>query len=556
MGRIASIENIASSGLALYNNLKVIVRGRPRFLDPQLDGGNLRFAIKRGFNFSAIIPDNQTELSEDAYKDSTRVVMAMRPRWMLMKTLVRIGNSEAIGEMHRVADVIDDNTIDLDTPLVANYSASPDQTTIPVASLVGTPCKVVAHSSDQRRIVILESWNPIVPEDTLLMSSTSDVLESLREYKVKRANLIAKRDGNKEIGEPALIYRYEIELNTKTGLLPFTPALDLTMYLKASPLFFRDGYGVGDIEIPQEIGPFILDAFYGSLLIINETNTKIGIQAWDSFGVQLSKPLIMVGDVSANSSIITNIVSTKGLKAGQAITGYGLQRDTVILSYTKTTVTISKSAVSSGTGQLLSVVVLDQPWQETPENYLVLERPIASDSLLFWQRIMGNFQYQKNGFFQAELTDAGKFSFSSGLLVPQWPSDREYGWVIPVFCRSEVTCVVQFEPQEQQIYTIPSNSLTFIRPKVRFDTNNTPITRILISFKGSPNARVEIRDWQFDGQAIVALSYYLLGSDAAYGQTRWLAGGLSAKPLFFNMASLKAHYSDGVSAYNSGQIYI
>ena len=134
MGRISTIEETAASGLPQYNNLRVIVRGRPRYLDPQLDGGTLRFAIKRGFNFSAIIPDNQSEIAEDAYKDSTSVTLKSRPSWMTMGTLVRIGSSEKIGEMHHVLDTIDPSSIELTEPLISNYNATADQSTIPVVS--------------------------------------------------------------------------------------------------------------------------------------------------------------------------------------------------------------------------------------------------------------------------------------------------------------------------------------------------------------------------------------------------------------------------------------
>jgi len=793
MGRIATIENTASSGLALYDNLKVIVRGRPRFLDPQLDGGALRFAIKRGFNLSAIIPDNQSDLAEDAYKDSTRITMTMRPRWMSMGTLIRIGNSEAIGEMHKIIDTIDSNSIELDKPLIATYSASTDQTTIPVVSLIGTPCVVYSmpyetyvtnnvtqtRPLDPQQVMMLESWHPIVPYDIIMMSITAEVLESLREYGVKRADLVDTRDGDPSIGEPAIVYIYLIELATSTGLLPFAPAVGAELFLKASPLFFRGGWGTGDVEIPADIGPFVLDSFSGALLITNDAPTRLGIQAWDSFGAQIKQPLMLLGSAVANNATINDVrPTTRGLRVGQEVSGSGVPLDPYGQPSTVSSFTISGKAevtyiTLSGTGidcdingtaryflissptrdyyvwfsvsdgiylqidpilpnklgvqvtlirgdinstmaikvaaaldalsefavaspiansliikcndiglvpepkvgtapvailvstkgvaansltlsnkvtltspnLLLSVNTLNQQWQEIPENYLVLERPISSDSMLFWQRIVGNFQYQKNGFFQAELTEGdavaplafivdgtglcftaiphgfitgqktqvsstgtlplglsvlteyyivvysptsfkfadsmehalagdvialgqgigihscidpnnGKFSFSSGLLVPQWPTDKEYGWVIPMFCRSDVDVIFQFEPQEKQVFKVLSNTLTFIRPKVRFDPDKAPIERIIISFKGSPNSRVEIRDWQYDGAAVVSLSYYMLGTEAAYGQKRWLAGGLSAKPLFYNLAILKGKYSDGVSRYNAGEIYI
>ena len=799
MGRIATIENTAASGLAHYDNLKIIVRGRPRYIDPQLDSGTLRFAVKRGFNFSAIIPDNQSEISVDAHKDTFRITMASRPSWLGLGTLIRLGNSEAIGELHLVRDIIDVSTIEVFSPLISNYSADPEQDIIPVVSLIGTPCSVSAPTGapDDVRIMTIDSWYKIVPSDVLLLSSTPSILESLQEFIVRRAKLFSTRAGNTGIGEPPTVYQYHIELATNTGLLPFVPPVDHKLYLKALPLYFRGEWGTGDIEIPADVGPCVVDAFYGSLLNTSDVYTKLGIQTWDAFGLQSNltpggypPPLYNVAITYSVDSFVSD--------------GLGL---------------VYKSLVNNNLGQALSDTTkwlksLGAPqWQAIPENYLILERPISSDSLLFWQRITGNFQYKKNGFFQAELTagdtiataveftvnpisdmcttaiphgfitgektqvatsdslpsgllpatyyyvivlspttfklsdtlehaltnsgfiditsigvgthscvdpNTGKFCFSTGLLVPKWPTDHEYGWVIPLFSRSDVTCVVQFEPQEQQVFKIPSNTLTFIRPHVHliyetittgtiplieagdttvttgisftvdpstdictaishgfttglkvqlftsgalpgglfksqtyyvvniydgfgailpdvfklsdtlahalagtniiditslgvgthrcsdfsvnfvtagvepgqlfsisgtmlkittvtankltvadsFPTTTTsvayqilqqdltPIDRMLISFKGSPNSRVEIRDWQYDGTMVTSLSYYILGTGEAYGQKRWLAGGFSVKPLFYNFAVLRARYSDGVSRYNAGHTYV
>jgi hypothetical protein len=488
MGRIATIENTAASGLPQYNNLKVIVRGRPRFIDPQLNGGTLRFAITRGFNFTSLIPDNQAPITEDAYIGSTRIKVGTLPTAMTIGTLVRIGNSEALGEYGIVIDTIDGNAIDVATPLISNYSASPDQDVIPVLSLVGTPCNVL--SPPDPRIITIDSWHNIVPYDILLISSTPTILTSLQEYTIKRANLFGTRAGNSGIGEPAVIYKYQIELDTKTGLLPFAPAIGSVFYLKALPLYFRGSWGTGDIAIPSDVGPCVFDAFYGSLLDTYPTYTKLGIQTWDSFGGQV------------NASLTGN-----------------------------------------------------QQWQAIPSNYLVLERQISSNSLLFWQQITGYFQYQRRGYFQAQLNSEGKFSFSTGLLVPKWPSNREYGWVIPLYSISAVRAIVQFEPQTAQIFEIPANTLTYIRPHVLVDPNAVPIDRLIISFKGSPNSTVQIQDLEYDGTSISSLSYYILGSGAAFGQSRWLAGGFSIKPLFYNLNSLQARYSDGVSHYNAGYLY-
>lgn len=484
MGRLSYIEDLASSGLMQHTNLKLIVRGRPRYLDPQLNGGNLRFGFTRGFNFTALLPNNQVYIAEDAYKDSTRVTMVSRPLPMTISTLVRIGDNESVGELHIVSDLVDDTAIEISEPLLVNYSADPTQDIIPAVSLIGTPASIYMALTSQT-IMMVESWYPIVPNDNLWLSQSPNILTSLQLFQVKRANFMGTRAGIPGTGEPTTLYRYEIELKTETGLLPFIPEASLPLYLSVQPLYFRDGYGIGDLTIPSEVGPCLLDAFFGNLLITHKAETYLGLMTFDSFGNQLN--------------------------------------------------------------------FTDQNWEPISENHLLLERTISSDSLLFWQRITGNFQYQKKGYFLAELNSEGKYTMSTDLLVPEWPVDKERGWVIPLFSRSAVRCIMQFEPQEQQVFEIPSNTLTFIRPKIQIGT--TPIQRLLVSFLGSPNSRVEIRDWEFDGSTVKSVSYYMLGGVAAYGDQRWMTGGFCVKPLFYNLNVLKAHYSDGVSRYNNGYMY-
>lgn len=413
MGRISAIEDIAAGTIPFYSNLKMLVRGRPRFLDPQLDGGSLRFATKRGFNFTGVLPNNQVGLQEDAFRDSHRLVMFSRPLEMGLNTLIRVGESDTIGELHLVADLIEFNAIDTKDPLVRNYSADQTQNRPPVVSLLGTPCNIYSTLSgeERKKSFLCESWYQIVPGDILLLSPSPDILPSLAEYEVSEAIYNDTREGNSAIGEPATVYRYKIRLKTKTGLLPFVPSPYSRLYLKAQPLYMRDGFGVADLEIPAAMGPFLLDAFFGAMLISSPNDTKIGLRTWEPFGSQL------------------NLAESGG-----------------------------------------------QPWQLVSPNHLVLERPISSDSFLFWQRIQGNFQFQKQGFFVAELDSQGRFIMTSDLLVPSWSAEKEKGWVIPVYSRSEATCVVQFEPQPPQVFNIPSNTLTFIRPKIFTEQKRTLIT--------------------------------------------------------------------------------
>ena len=346
----------------------------------------------------------------------------------------------------------------------------------------------VAAPGHERDTLLMESYFQVVPGDVVLLSPTPDVYESFAKFPVVLAIPLGTRPGN--LGEPAIVYRYEITIESQIHRIGFDPTIGLPAYLRAQPLYWRGPYGVGDLQLPSSLGPCLVDAFSGALLISNHVGTQLAIQTWDSFGIQLNAPL------------------TGG-----------------------------------------------QPWQTIDPNYLILERPISSDSLLFWQRITGSFQYQKAGFFQALLDPAGRFCISTDLLVPPWPSDRQHGWVIPLISQGPLTVTVQFEPQERQAWQIPANTLTFIRPKLLVDPLRRPVTRMVMAFTGSPGSQVEVRDWQYDGSAVNSIGYSLMATQECYGDHRWLGGGFCVKPLFFNLSSLKARYSDGTSRYNAGYLY-
>lgn len=499
MGRIQEIEDFVAGSLPVWFNLKLIVRGRPQYLDPQLDGGMTRFSIKRGFNSTAVLPDNQCSLTADADVGTTSLTVDSVPSWMDVGCLVRVGQSGAVGETHTLADIIGTTGLALAEPLIDKYSMSdPNPYYVTLIGIPGSffevsviPRKVLLVeevSGIPRKVLLVESWYETVPGDSLLASATPQVLDSLVEFPIVSAKLLGTRPGDPIHNEPTTVYRYEIEIKTQTGLLPFTPTAHLRVYLKAYPLFYRGPYGNGDVKLPPTIGPCLIDVFSGGLLYSNPVETKMGLQTWDASGNQVN------------------------------------------------------TALANG-----------QPWQPVDKNYLILERPISADQMLFWQRIRGEYQYQQIGYFNAVLDDEGQFVTTTDTLVPAWPTDIKRGWVIPIRSVADVRVAVQFEPQAPQYFDIPANTVTFIRPNIL--AGGPPITRMMFSMLGSPKSTVTIQTWQFNGPTVESISYFMLGTGDAFGQNKWIAGGICAKPLFFTIDTLRGRYGDGVSKYNSGYIY-
>jgi hypothetical protein len=284
VGRLRDIEEIAAGTVNTYTNIKMLVRGRPIYLDPQFAKGTLRFAQARGAKFSALQPANRYDLVETAPIGTTRLVLAGRPEWFQIGCLIRIGITEEVGEAHIIEDLVDTTSLEIAEPLRQTYDVTGDF--IPQVSLIGTPGYFfgVALAPYERRILLLESWYRMVPGDVILASPTPEVRNSLTEYTLSRAHLIGTRPGVP--GEPPTIYRYECEIGSGGGLLTFTPTDNLAFFLKAHPLFQRSDYGSGDILLPQDLGVCLIDAFYGGLLHNQKTNTILGIKTYDVFGHQ------------------------------------------------------------------------------------------------------------------------------------------------------------------------------------------------------------------------------------------------------------------------------
>ena len=464
-------------------------------MDPQLIKGNLRFAQVRGANFSALQPANRFPLTANAPAKSTTLQLSSRPSWYQIGCLIRVGVTETFGELHIIQDLISPTSLDTKDPLLYSYKVedAPVGTftstldTVPHVSLLGTPGTfyAVSPSSLARRILHIESWYPLVPGDSILASNNPTAPYSLVGYDLGRTTFIETRPG---IGdEPALIYRYECVVGSGSGLLSFLPTVGMPLYLKAQPMFQRKDYALGDIKIAPEMGPCLVDAFYGGLLYNKETTTVLGIKTYDIFGNQLN--------------------------------------------------------------------YVEQEWQRILPNHVIMQRNISSETFLLWERIQGNFQLLKagGGIFQARLDAKGEFIMSSDFLVPEWSSDVQHGWVVPIVAEADIRLTVRFEPQALQVYDIPHTTLTLIRPKILAE--GVGIQRIVIAIKGSPNSYVQMRRWSYDGPIVNSLSYYILGAGETFGLDRWLAGGFCLKPVFYDLNVLKASYSDGNSHYDSGYIY-
>ena len=476
----------------------MIVRGRGQYLDPQLIKGTLRFAQVRGSNFSALQPANKFPLTASAPAGTNTLQLSSRPSWYQIGCLIRVGVTENFGELHIIQDLLSPTSLDTVDPLAYSYDVED--------APVGTFTSTIDY----------------IPYVTLLGTPANFFAVAATESLQRRILYI-------ESWYPLVPGDVILASNNPTARYSLAEyALSRTTLVGTRP-------GVG-FEPPTVYRyECVVGSGSGLLSFVPKTGMPLFLKAQPMF----QRSGYSTGDIKIDPSIgpcLVDVFSGGLLHEHDTTTVLGLKTYDIF-------------------GNQLNYV--EQEWQQILANQLIIQRNITSETFLLWQRVQGHFQLLKTGggVFQAQLDSNGEFVMSSDLLVPPWSSATQNGWVVPILAEADVRMTIQFEPQALQVYDIPHSVLTLIRPKIVADPNKAPITKIVIAIKGSPNSYVQMRQWSYDGPIVNSLSYYILGTGAAFGLDRWLAGGFCLKPLFYDLNVLKANYSDGISGYDSGYIY-
>jgi hypothetical protein len=179
------------------------------------------------------------------------------------------------------------------------------------------------------------------------------------------------------------------------------------------------------------------------------------------------------------------------------------------------------------------------------KNFAVTATKIASDSMLFWDVIVGAVQI-RDGKFLAVTDENGRFVLSKEL-VPEFKTETL--WDIPVLSDTAALLRVKFEPNDYRSFSLPDGILQ--RVTVGMNPGDLPASRIEVVIQAQhPGALVEFGDWVAHS-TVSYLSYQV--TSTAYGSNVWQAGSLMLKPYFFTLQDIAARYDS--SGYDSGVVY-
>lgn len=180
-------------------------------------------------------------------------------------------------------------------------------------------------------------------------------------------------------------------------------------------------------------------------------------------------------------------------------------------------------------------------------NHLVLDRPLAAHSPLFWDLAEGTMRFTPSRVL-FRVNENSKFA-AGFKCVPVL--DGNHSWRINI--KSNETCTIRFifYPNAPQEFTIPAgNSITAI---VSIPAGTEPVDRVEINIAAETNiAEIALSDWSPITNFVDQIQYALVIK--ATGLASYLSSGLILKPYFLTSDLLKSRYDQDAN-YDGGKVY-
>lgn len=245
-GRLTRIENIVNSTLDSLH-VKVVPRGIPYFIDSLLRG-TTRFAKRTGNSNALINTDNTFLYESDVSEGQERFNLSYNNDWITVGSILSFSNKEK----HIVDDILDRKTVILNNRLKFSYSAESDSVLLHAVPL--KPTNIIANSI----VININSQFLLANGDTIAYFSTSGVLQSMTEIKVKKVIYTGVSS------DPIYKHNYNLELSS-----PIIRDIDSDedIYLRAYPAYFS-----GQLRVPNlynstnPMGMFLIDYLSGRIV--------------------------------------------------------------------------------------------------------------------------------------------------------------------------------------------------------------------------------------------------------------------------------------------------
>ena len=183
------------------------------------------------------------------------------------------------------------------------------------------------------------------------------------------------------------------------------------------------------------------------------------------------------------------------------------------------------------------------------KNYPVLNLPLDTTALLFWQKIKGTLNYDGNRVIA--ITDSeGLFSISTEW-IPEVPPG--YEWSLPVVSDADASVTCQFIPNTLRVYHTVGGLATSIPIGVASGEKSTS-SKMTLSVRSTPNSQIKFGSWTTYSSNQADTIQYFIVSDAI-GYDLWGSSALILKPFFMTLDHLKASF-DRYSVFDSGKIFL
>jgi len=555
-GIITRIREVLNSELPTENSLYTRILGLAIPIDPFLTGES-RFSRKIGDFTSLIMADTATSIASGGSINSERIVTNEICKWVVVGSRLLIQNSELMTVRDFNVDVAKNQmTIDFEEKLRTDH---PDGSSV---LLYGHPVKVDAVQPSAltqvfnstlvdgtgtitgvvgRRYVVLPStpltvivatdvasnvnlpWTnplgtavvafPTVPlagvkityqiQQTLAISST---------VKIYPHDELTMRFGGFEIAVASLanqqngVYLYNI---TMAGNVKFPPPAPAGKSVK-------DGYG-----------PVAGDTIY--------------LRCWPCYE---SKPCAIPSLPQGDTNL--------GPVAFDWLSGVTAEETSYEEFMTITTQDAAQNPVWT---------------KEVQKNHVLLQEPIRSDAMLFWDLLRGHLNW--NGQETLAKPDAlgiPEFQAHYKCAPPFRGEGQIQTWRLR-FVNPNVTAVqvvITLEPTAPQTFTVPAGATQFLKIQV---PQNQDITRVYVCFHsvvpdpnnpsqwipgGTLTEWCRFGNWAIDGSVIQFVTYRMLAK--VNSRFKWASTGACIKPLFLNMEYLRTQLD--MSAFpDNGKVF-
>lgn len=510
-------------------------------IDPFLTG-TTRFARKIGDFTSLVMADTSTSLATDGNVNASRILTNEIIPWVVVGSRMLVQSSELMTVRDFQVDTTRNQmTIDFEERFITHHPAGSavllyghpvTVDAIQPATLTATFNSTLVDGTGAvtgvvgRHYVVL----PSVPVSVIVATDTASFVNLPWTNPLNTAVVAFP---NTPIAGVQITYRIEQTL-TVSSTVPIYPHDELTIrfggFEIASAVLANQMNGVyvygitmmGNVRFPPQApaGRSVLDG-YGP-----KAGDTIYLRCWSCYS---SKPCAIPSLPFSNSNL--------GPVAFDWLSGVTMEATSYDEFMTITTQDAAQNPVWT---------------QEVQKNHVLLQEPIRSDAILFWDLLRGHLNW--NGTETLAKTDqVGTPEFQAHYrCVPPFKGEGQIQTWRLRFANPNATAVrvlITLDPTAPQTFIVPAATTKFLSILV---PQNQDIERIYIAFHAvipdpnNPAAWIpggtlpdwcRFGAWAIDGSVIQFVQYRLLAKvDSRF---KWASTGACIKPLFLNIEYLR-----------------